>query len=193
MTRHVLAAGLSSDFWKAIKKGRLIIPQGVLRPFIETALANEDGARLKHCAFQTDGILLEIRVEKAYTHLTLPLVITLDTMTINRNEQKVEARVACEKPIGNNLLGRLVAAMAQGLIFKMATGRLAGNQVATVSAMERGQGRVAVDLSGLQPVRRLERRLPLLGLSVLDLVGVNGVRHVNEGVALKLARPSGGT
>jgi hypothetical protein len=28
---------------------------------------------------------------------------------------------------------------------------------------------------------------------VLDLVGVNGVRHVNEGVALKLARPSGGT
>jgi hypothetical protein len=191
MTRKVLAAGLSPEFWAALKKGRLMIPEEVLRPFIEEALAEEEEVRLIHCAFQTDGIRLEIQVEKAGTRLTLPMAITLDTISINRSEQKVEAHLAWEKPVGDNLLGRIVAGVAQGLIFKMAAGRMAGNQVATVAAMDRRHGRVIVDLSGLKPIRTFEHRLPFVGLSVLDVVGVNGVRHIDKGVALILARSGG--
>jgi len=191
MTRHLVAAGLSSEFWATFKTGWFTIPEDVVRPFIEDALAGEEGARLQHCAFQTDGILLEIRVEKAGTRLTLPLIITLVTMSINRREKKIEARVAWEKPVGENLLGRLVAAVAQGLIFKMAAGRMAGRQIASVSAIDRGHGHLVVDISGLKPFRTLERRLPLLGRSVLDVVNVSGIRHVDKGVALKLTLSRG--
>lgn len=179
---------MSPEFWTAIRKGRLHIPEETLRPFIEDVLAKEESARLQQCAFQEDGLMLQIGVKKAGSRITLPLTVTLEHVSLNRDEQTLEAGYACDKPLGDNLLGRLAAAVAKGLIFKMVAGGMAGNPDVTVSNADRGRGRVRVDLGDLQPIRRLGRTLPLLNKSLLDLVTVQGVRHVENGVELKLGR-----
>lgn len=179
---------MSPEFWVAIKKGRLHIPGETIRPFIEEALANEENARLQQCTFQEDGITLEVGVKKAGSRITLPLTVTLDRVRVDGEEQTLEAGFACDGPMGDNLLGRLAAAVAKGLIFKMVAGRMADNPDATVSNADRGRGRVVVDLGDLKPIRRLDRKLPILNKSVLDLVAVHGARHVENGVELKLGR-----
>ena len=188
MKKALLAAGLSPEFWSAIKRGRLHIPEETVRPFIEEALANEDNARLTHCTFKDEGITLAIRVKKAGSRFTLPLTVTLDQVSVSGDAQLLEAGFAWDKPVGDNLLGRLAAAVAKGLIFKMAAGRMGGNPDARVLETDRGGGRVRVDLSGLKPIRKLSRKLPVINTSVLDLVTVEGAQHVENGVELKLRR-----
>lgn len=188
MKKALLAAGLSPEFWSAIKRGRLHIPEKTLRPFIEDALAAEDGARLTQCTFKDDGISLAIRVKKAGSRITLPLKITLDQVSVSRDAQMLEAGFAWDKPVGDNVLGRLAAAVAKGLIFRMAAGRMGGNPDASVLETNREGGRVRVDLSGLKPIRKLSRKLPVFDTSVLDLVTVQGAQHVKYGVELKLRR-----
>lgn len=188
MKKALLAAGLSPEFWAAIRKGRLHIPQESIRPYIEDALANEEGARLRRCVFEEDGICLDIRVKKAGSRITLPLVVSLDNVSINDGEQRIEASFACDRPVGDNLLGRLAAALARGLIFKAMAGRMAGNPHASVSAAGRGRGRIVIDLAGLPAVRKLLRKLPVVHISVLDIVSVRGIRHVADGVEVELGR-----
>jgi hypothetical protein len=188
MKKALLAAGLSPEFWSGIKRGRLHIPEAVIRPFIEEALADDESAEMGHCTFKDEGITLAIRVKKAGSRITLPLTVTVDKVFVNCEVQKLEAGFAWDKPMGDNLLGRLAAAVAKGLIFKMAAGRMAGNPDARVLETSRGGGRVMVDLGGLKPIRKLCRKLPVINTSVLDFVTVQGAQHVANGVELKLRR-----
>jgi hypothetical protein len=188
MKKALLATGLAPGFWAAIRRGRLYIPQESLRPFLEKALANEEGARLRRCVFEEDGISLDIRVKKAGSCIILPLVVSLDNVSINNGEQRLEASFACDRPVGDDLLGRLAAALARGLIVKMVAGRMAGNPDVSVAATGRGRGRIVIDLGGLPAVRKLLRRLPVVHTAVLDIVAVRAIRHVAGGVEVELAR-----
>lgn len=193
MKKALWAAGTSPEFWAAIKKGRIHIPGETIRPFVEEALAEEEGVRLRGCAFHEDGITLEIRVKKAGSRLTLPLAVNLEKMALNREEQVVEVRLGCEKPVGNNLLGRLAAAVAKGLVVKIMADRMRDNHGAKVSTIDGDRRLVMVDFSELRAVRKLGRKLPFIDKSVLDLVSVAGVKHVANAVELALARPGRGS
>ena len=61
-----------------------------------------------------EHITLKIGVNKAGSRITLLLTLTLGQVMVNRYGLKMEARFACDAPVGENLLGRLAAAVAQG-------------------------------------------------------------------------------
>jgi hypothetical protein len=181
--KSLLNPYLTDDFLGDIKSGRLFIPQDALQHFIGKAVEKEDGVSLKETKFTSDYILLVLSVRKFGSQIDCPLKLTIASFEINKQNQQIVFEYTCDKAVGQNLAGRIAAAIASGLISRIIKEKISG--VGGSTPIPPGHGNtVCVDLSDVEHVRALLKPIPKMKLCILDFFNLVGIEHVQDGLLL---------
>jgi hypothetical protein len=184
----LISAGLSSDIIECIRNGRIFIPEGIITPEIEKAVSRERGISLKACEFCPDNIRLALLIKKAWIQLTFHIIIKISEVRINSRKQEVDLSFSVKGPVGENTLGRFISFTSGGLLSRIAAKKIARSPFTTVSGLNKKDGRLVIDLGGLEKIRSLKKVLPVLNITLLDIITIQGIEHDAGGVRLKVGK-----
>ncbi len=182
--RYLMDIGLQPDFIAELKKGSLLIPAGLLRPQLEKAVAAEKGVTLARSDFNADGVRLELALARYGVRLNMRLRVEVSETCIDSRRQTIEVRIQNEQTRGANLAGKIASLVAGGWIQRMLLVRISKNGRVAQAQFDRTCGRFLVDLEGLPQIQRLTKKIPLVGLSVLDFFSVRKIEHVTDGLRM---------
>ncbi len=169
---------------ESLTKGSILIPGETIRRELDK-IVEEDGVKLKVCEFSSDGLHLLLQVEKRGLKLIIPLNIKLSRLAINGQEQKIEFSFDIERPVGENLLGKLATCIAKGIICQMVSDKITSNSLAVKSKFDPKHGKVVYDLSKLKQFHPLKKELPILNKKALDIIQINDFKHLPSGIEIK--------
>jgi len=178
-------SGLSLECVRNLKNGCFLIPEEIIRYEIKKTVEDEKGVTLKNCEFSHNGIHLVVQAKKMGAHLTFPLDIKLLRIAFDGQEQKIEFSFSLEKPGGENLLGKLVACIAGGILRKILKEKIENNKLTVTSQLYMEQRKVVYDLSNLEQLQPLKIKLPILNKQALDFISINDFKHLPSGIELK--------
>lgn len=176
--------GLSRNFLEAIKKGSVFIPDSLILPKIEEAVSKEDGATLNACDFKDTGLHLEIQVKRCGAEIKFPLEVEISKLEINNKKQNIQFIYIQKKPIGQNLMGKIITSLAKGIISNILNSKIEQNDLVIDSKHGKDGITVLVDLGCIKEVQALHKKVPLINLSVLDVLTIDRAEHVDRGIIL---------
>jgi hypothetical protein len=185
LDRYLAEAGFSAEFIENLKKGYLFIPQDQLRSQIERAIGMQDGVTLKDCSFSPEGIQLELQVHRFHARLALPLKLQLTAIAINSQEQVVAFNFVNGRSKGENWVGKVAAAVADRFIAGKLNDQIVKSGRMIESQADHRCGRCVLDLGSIEQLQPFKKKIPILGLMVLDVLSIHVVEHVANGIRLK--------
>lgn len=176
--------GLSRTFVEAIKKGSFLIPDAVIQPKIEEAISEVDGAQLSSCEFKDTGLNLVVQVKRYLAELETPLRIVISKIQIDNKVQNIQFSFIQDQPIGQNLLGKIVAFLAAEILSNIINGKIAQNDLVVDSKFEKNGSTVVVNLANLKEVQALHKKIPFINHSVLDVLTIDRAEHIERGIII---------
>ena len=167
-----------------MKNGFVHIDGDLICKFIKKALEEEEGVILKSCTFSESGIELQLSISRSAAEMLIPLNLIATKAALNKYEQQIEFEVHYNKPIGNNFIGKIASACAGGIINNIINGKILDNPLITES--NRGKSAVCcvADLSRLEQIQKLSKKIPLLNICVFDLLNIADIKHVDGGIEI---------
>lgn len=175
---------LSRDFLEAIKKGSFFIPDSVILPNIEEGVSKEAGATLNACDFKDTGIHLEIQVKRYGAEIKFPLKVEISKFTINSKKQIIQFIYIQKDPIGQNMWGKIITFLVGGILSNVLNDKIEQNDLVIDSKHGKDGRTVLVDLGGIKEVQALQKKVPSINLSVLDVLTIDRAEHVDRGISL---------
>lgn len=179
--REMLQANLR---WELIRHGELFIPRTVLEQKIREQLAEqEESVRLESITCTEDNILLALNVKRYKARATASVTVRIREVQVDRNRQIAVCHISGEKIVGANVMGKVVAKIIQVVINDMVKTAVSHARISEQVVFSEEERLITIDLSALEPIRKMGRPVNSTNVAVLDLVSFTAF-HRDGGIVV---------
>ena len=177
---------LDSDFIKQLQQEQnILVPRQVIHHQMNKAISGQEGVEMQNCEFSSDGIRLSLEADRAGAEIAFPIDFNVSEVAINGKEQRLDLETHYDKPVGQNIIGKIAIAIGTSLLYRMLSKKIAESDFINESNIKHNDGHVRLDLSELPKLQPLKKKVPILNWCALDLISIYDYEHVAEGIKFK--------
>lgn len=178
----LITFGVSEDFIQALKKGEIIIPSFIISKKIEDEISKIKGVDVNECICDDSGINLTLDSKRFGAKIQVKTNVLLTDIELDNTTQKIHADYTQTKPLGKNVIGKIVIAIAEGVISNMIDEQIDGNDMIVNSTKDSGINKAVINLEDVPKIKTLKQKVPVLNRSILDLFNIQRIEHVSGAI-----------
>ncbi len=155
--------GFDYSLAEDLSSGHVVVPQAVLRASLEQTLTSYPNIELARLECFPDGIHFRLRANRLLATIDFPLTLHVLSVAINSQEQTLSLSYHTDRPVGVDILGKIISAFAQSILISILHERISDHPFMLESSIDETGNKIRVNLGVAPAIARLgSYRIPAI-------------------------------